>query len=234
MNVFLFPLYTLLLYIAFRQLRKQAKELTGRITGTSVLLAVITTYMAEKFVLSVGNLLGHGELLAALSVGTWWLRVLLIPFLTITYFEFARRFDIKFAEKKRLTRIVWGLTAVLLVAQIWLNRANLSVDTFSTFEAGGILGYAPEVDGLLPATIAAHTAGLSLGLWIVFKVRWPWVLVAASAVLAEMLLYPQAFAVKHGLEVILIWVLVATEARAQRAGYMLSEKELKDRLRDLE
>lgn len=236
MTSFLFPIYVVLLFAAFQTIRKQVKELSLSFNGTTILLAVIGALLLDNLIITSGLPLREGRLLAAFNLGRWWLRILMMPMLIVTYVEMTGRLEIQAAKSRTIAGVVGGLALLLVIVQAWANAAVLQPDQLVPVQlvAGANWTiYAPAEHLLLPGTIAANTVGAAFGLLMLIRARWPWVLLAAAAVLIGSTLVSLPLFAANGLEVALVWTLVATESRAQREGLKLSRRDLETRLKGL-
>lgn len=237
MTSYLFPIYTLLLFAAFQTLRRHLKELSFSFNGTTILLAVTGALVVDNLIISAGLPLKEGVLLAALHLGRLWLRVLLLPLLIVTYVEMTGRLEFKAAKTRTVAIVVSVLALLLVAAQVWANFQALRPGALvpETLPAGADwVIYTPTLGPVLPGTIAAHAVGIAFGLLMLVRARWPWVFLSATAVFLAGTFVPAPLFAANGLETALLWALVATESRAQREGFQLSDSELETRLRGLE
>lgn len=218
MSIYLYPVYTLTLLIAFQWLRRLLKENTTNRGGSTVLLAVVGGILIDNLIVAAGVLLGKGEMLEALSLGRWWLRLLYPPLLIVTYVEMSSRLGLAAAATPVVSWLTRGLGLLLAATQAWANAPLLQKGTLALVNEGGVLQYVPDGSLILPGVLAATIIGAFFGLLMTITGRWPLVLLAAGVLLAEILFYPQPAEVAAGLEVVLVGILVLTEARAQRQG----------------
>lgn len=233
MTALVFPLYAVLLFLAFQRLRRLILDPTVFHPAVSILLAVTGSLLVDTLILSAGRWIGEGPLLAGLNLGRLWLRILLVPALLIAYAELAGRLRVRAAGTPVVAALVRALALLLIAVQAWANADRLQLDALALVDTPAGISYSPLAGLVLPGDLAAHAVGVVLGALILWRSRWPWLLVTAALVAAEMTFLPQPDLIRYGLEVALIWALIETEARAQREGFRMTRQDLSDRFDQL-
>lgn len=210
MSVWLYPLYTLLIGAGI----VWGITLLRRRPGIGLLFLVLTAggLFYDSLIISLGNPIGEGDVLAALSYPRFLLHQLVLPWVIVTGVDQARRAGVGWAQNPRA--MIFGYAFAGLVVVIGLLTRIVGLE----------LG--PEVlDGVLRYT-AIRTAGpplssfLSIGflgisgafLWR--RAGWPWLFISVVAVfLGEGGVQDRVLrmVVGSGVEVVWLWAMLATE-----------------------
>jgi hypothetical protein len=229
MAVFLYPLFTITLYLLFRRFRKLMHEPLTRFNGSTILLVVIGTLIYDNLVVSVGALLGEGGLALGLNLPRFLFRLLFLPLLLVSLLEFAARVEMRWANWKAVMAVVWLAALALAGYGVWQDGLTPELQA-AWFQ--GTLRYERAAAGTPIPAQAVGAAALAIGLLIWLKGRWAWLFLGAAAFLAGGLLqFPPAGPLPAALAAVLFaWSLVATEQRAQGEGFTLTKDELSDRL----
>jgi len=230
MAAILYPLFTVALLWLFFRLWKLRKSSEKRLVGVLILQVVIFSLIYNNLVISVGSLLGEGNLLQSLSLVRFLLHATFTPLLMVTAMEFAVRVEVRWVQS-RLSRIVIWLAAVSLmgfgVVVEWLLTGDLGLEAFlGTLRYEHLHGFPP-----FPAFLTILVVTI-LGVLIWRTLKWPWVLIGGivmfvGSVIPSDLVGP---VVEAGVEVLWIGSLVATEQRLLTPDYSLSEGELESRI----
>jgi len=230
MAAILYPIFTIAQLLLFFRLWKLRRGSGKRVAGVLILQVVLFSLIYDNLIISVGGLLGEGDLLERLNLGRFVLRAVFTPLLMVTVVEFAARGSVKWA-KNIISRIIIGFAMVSLMGLgIFLNvfaSSELVPETFA-----GTLRYIHILDAPpIPSTLTI-LAVIIFGALIWRAVKWPWVFVGGlitfiGSAVPVTLVGP---VVNSGVEVLLMWSLVATKNRFAAPDYSLSESELDSRI----
>ncbi|MEH2402714.1 hypothetical protein [Nostoc sp.] len=136
-----------------------------------VLPIVLVSISYDNLILSIGSLIGEGELLKTLSMLRFLLHYLVVPLFIVIGVELAHRAGASWAN--RVVRVLsWvialGLTAID-VATHYIGLELVSI------EFAGILRYhVANLSGPLIITIVVNLFLLLIGIGIWFRLKWPW------------------------------------------------------------
>ena len=211
MSIYLYLLYTL----AYLVLLLYGAVLWRRQHHASTLLLLLVTFgvFYDNLILTLGNWLGDGALLHALSLPRFLLHQLALPWIIYAAYDQARQAGQGWAQRPALRWGAIALSALVMVAGIATRLWTLRLE--------------PEImDGVL-RYVAIGTAGppivsiVSIGLvgigGLVFwrQNRWPWIFLAAVAVFIGESLPDESLrrAVGSALEVLFMGVLFVTQQR---------------------
>ena len=199
--------YSVLLLYGTRLLRRHLRA------STALLLLVTFGVFFDNLILAVGNRLGEGDLLWALSVPRFLLHQLALPWIIYVGYDQARQAEQGWAQ---LPSMRWGaiaLSALVMTAGIATRLAGLHLEAEVM---DGVLRYvAIGVSG--PPIVSIVSIGLvgigGLGFWR--HNRWPWIFLAAVGVFAGESLPDESLrrAIGSALEVVFLAVLFITQQR---------------------
>ncbi|MEH1893402.1 MAG: hypothetical protein V7K92_29655 [Nostoc sp.] len=136
-----------------------------------VLPIVLVSISYDNLILSIGNLIGEGELLKTLSMLRFLLHYLVVPLFIVIGVELAHRAGASWAN--RVVRVLswliaFGLTAID-VATHYIGLELVSI------EFAGILRYhVANLSGPPIITIVVNLFVLLIGIGIWFRLKWPW------------------------------------------------------------
>ena len=230
MAAILYPIFTIAQLLLFFRLWKLRRGSGKRVAGVLILQVVLFSLIYDNLIISVGGLLGEGDLLERLNLGRFVLRAVFTPLLMVTVVEFAARGSVKWA-KNFISRIIIGFATVSLMGLgIFLNvfaSSELVPESFS-----GTLRYA-QIPAAPPIpTILTILVVIIFGALIWRAVKWPWVF-AGGLIMFIGSAVPISLVgpvVNSGVEVLLMWSLIATANRLDTPDYSLSESELDSRI----
>ncbi|MEH2277533.1 MAG: hypothetical protein V7K40_22770 [Nostoc sp.] len=136
-----------------------------------VLPIVLLSISYDNLILSIGSIIGEGELLKTLSMLRFLLHYLVVPLFIVIGVELAHRAGASWAN--RVVRVLsWvialGLTAID-VATHYIGLELVSI------EFAGILRYhVANLSGPPIITIVVNLFVLLIGIGIWFRLKWPW------------------------------------------------------------
>lgn len=182
----------------------------------AMFLPIMTWLIFDPLVLSLGNMLGEGGLLYALTVLRYLLRVIIAPFLLIVVLDQLRRAGYKPLEHPLVTILTGLIIIVLVFYGIFTVKSSWEIGLEATI-IEGIKQYKENEPLGLPITTILTYALVSLaGLLIFLKTRIYWLLLGALLVLAAAII-PET--------IIQSSVLTATSI-ALALGFLITEKKL--------
>ena len=184
-----------------------------RRASTALLLLVTFGVFYDNLILTLGNWMGAGGLLWALSVPRFVLHQLALPWIIYAGYDQARQAGQRWAQ---LPSMRWGaiaLSALVMTAGVATRLAGLHLapevmDGVLRYVAVGVIG---------PPIVSIVSIGLvgigGLGFWR--HNRWPWIFLAAVAVFAGESLPDESLrrAIGSALEVVFLAVLFITQQR---------------------
>lgn len=152
----------------------------------AMLLPLLAWFIFDPLVLALGNLLGEGSTLQALSYLRYLLRALAIPLLLIVAFDQAKRAQVRWTNDP-LLMLLLGLVIVGLIV-LGLFKEFIGVSLAIT-EIEGIKQYKEEESLGMPLAALA-TMGLIalLGVGVLVKMRSPWLLLGGLLATAGVLI----------------------------------------------
>ncbi len=199
--------YAVLLLYGTRILRRHVRA------STALLLLVTFGVFYDNLILTVGNRLGEGDLLWALSVPRFVLHQLALPWIIYAGYDQARQAGQRWAQPPALRWGAGALSALVMTAGIATRLVGLHLEPEVM---DGVLRYvAIGVSG--PPIVSIVSIGLvgigGLGFWR--HNRWPWIILAAVAVFIGESLPEESLrrAVGSALEVVFLAVLFVTQQR---------------------
>ncbi|TXT54369.1 MAG: conserved membrane protein of unknown function [Candidatus Thorarchaeota archaeon] len=169
--------YIFLIYWAFLLLRKNKQ--------TSLILMIVVMFglLYDTIVLSIGTLLGTGELLYNLNLGRYIVHALLTPLYIIVAYEQSIRFDINwFGIPKKMLQVIFGVVMMVFIV-IALTTHVIGVTLVpTTFD--GVLRYIIDpTHGRVPpiAAILTIIVIMIIGFVVMLKTspRWVWLFIGA-------------------------------------------------------
>ena len=204
--------YSVLLLYGTRILRRQFHA------STALLLIVTFGVFYDNLILAVGNRLGAGDLLWALSVPRFVLHQLALPWIIYAGYDQACQAGQRWAQQRAAH---WGaitLSVLVMVSGILTRLVGLHLEPEIM---DGVLRYvAVGVSG--PPIVSIVSIGLvgiiGLGFWR--RNRWPWIFLAAVAVFIGESLPDEGLrrAIGSALEVVFLAVLFVTQQRLDEGG----------------
>lgn len=197
--------YAVLLLYGTRLLRRHVRASTG------FLLLVTFGVFYDNLILTVGNRLGEGDLLWALSVPRFVLHQLALPWIIYAGYDQARQAGQGWAQARAARWAAIALSALVMGAGIVTRLVGLHLepevmDGVLRYVAVGVVG--PPIVSIV--SIGLVTIG-GLGFWR--HNRWPWIFLAGIAVFAGESLPDESLrrAVGSALEVVFLAVLFVTQ-----------------------
>ena len=182
----------------------------------AMFLPIMTWLIFDPLLLSLGNMLGEGGLLYALTVLRYLLRVIIAPFLLIVVLDQLRRAGYKPLEHPLVTILTGLIIIVLVFYGIFTVKSSWEIGLEATI-IEGIKQYKENEPLGLPITTILTYALVSLaGLLIFLKTRIYWLLLGALLVLAAAII-PET--------IIQSSMLTATSI-ALALGFLITEKKL--------
>ena len=211
LSILLYTLYTALYFLLL--MWGARLWLAARRLSTALLLAVTFGVFYDNLILALGNVLGAGDLLWALSLPRFVLHQLVLPWIILAMVELARQAGQGWAQPRGA---FWGgviLSAVVMLAGVATRLATL---TLAPAVMDGVVRYVAEgVSG--PPIVSIVSIGFAgvvgLGFWRTN--RWPWITVAVVLAFIGESIPDEAWrrAVGSAFEVVLMAVLLLTQQR---------------------
>lgn len=216
MSVWLYGLYVLLYLVLLvwgARLWLGAHRLS-----TVILFAVTFGVFYDNLILALGNVLGAGDLLWALSMPRFVLHQLVLPWLILGMVDLARQAGQGWAQPRW---VFWGgaaLSAIVMVAGIVTRLVPMSL---VPAVMDGVMRYVAEgVSG--PPIVSIVSIGLTGIIGIVFwrKNGWPWITIAVVLAFIGESIPDEAWrrVVGSAFEVVLMAVLFWTQHRLDLTG----------------
>ncbi|WP_298914986.1 hypothetical protein [uncultured Nostoc sp.] len=198
------------------RLRQQSTSL-----AMIVLPIVLVSISYDNLILSVGSLIGEGELLKTLSMLRFLLHYFVVPLFIVIGVELAHRAGASWAN--RVVRVLswliaFGLTAID-VATHYLGLELVSI------EFAGILRYhVANLSGPPIITIVVNLFVLLIGIGIWFRLKWPWLFLGTLVSLVGNALPSLAVGTLAGSasEFVMAVSLLLTEEFSQRTRQSIS------------
>lgn len=217
MSVFLYPFYTVLhlvLLVWGVLLWRRTRRLS-----TLIIVAVTFGLVYDNLILSLGIVLGEGNLLYGLSVPRFLLHQLVLPWLIYASFEQVRLAEHPWAQGATARKGVVALSLVVVVLGILTRIVPMDLQPI---DMDGIHRYMDEgsVGPPVVSIVAIGFAGV-MGLLLWRKTGWAWVFLSAGLVFigegipVEMV----RRTVGSGAEVLFMTALLMTEARVSDIGH---------------
>jgi hypothetical protein len=143
--------------------------------SASVAMAVLSLVLAsmayDNTILAIGNLLGAGELLKALSLPRFLLHYILVPLFIVVGVELAYRAGAKWANTAARS-VAWVVALVLAGIEITTRFANLTLEPVTVF---GVLRYSSlKSTGAPVVTIGVMIFMILIGIGLWLRLQWPW------------------------------------------------------------
>jgi hypothetical protein len=216
MEAFLYPLITVLcvwlLVWSFRFFRE------SQFWGTSWTLFIILSLVYDNLILSLGKVIGTGDLLEMLSLVRYLLHVLLTPTLVFVSLDILRRIHVEWSEYMSTHILFHAYTFALTVLGVFTEILWINLEPV---ESGGVVFYVSTDHHFSFVTMLIIFPLLLAGVMVWRRLRWPVLLlgvlqfaigVFASAWLDRLIL-------KALCECVLMWCLVMTEQRLKTEDF---------------
>ncbi len=156
--------------------------------GLAMFLPIMVWIIFDPLVLSLGNMLGEGGLLYALTVLRYLLRVVVAPFLLFVVLDQVRRAGYKSLINALVTFLVGVFILILVFYGIFSVKSAWEIGLEVTIIEGLKRYKETETLGLPIATIITQAIVCLAGLLIFLKTRIYWLLVGALLALAALLI----------------------------------------------
>jgi hypothetical protein len=211
MSLYLYLTYT----IAYLMLLGYGAVLWSRRRRVSTLLLLLVTFgvFYDNLILTLGNGVGEGALLHALSLPRFVLHQVALPWIIYAAYDQARQAGQGWAQRPASRWSAVGVSAAVMAAgiatRLWtLHLAPAVMDGVLRYVAIGAVG--PPVVSIV--SIGLVTVG---GLLFWRQNRWPWIFLAGVAVFIGESLPDESLrrAVGSALEVVFLAVLFVTQQR---------------------
>lgn len=185
--------------------------------STAIVLLVTFGVFYDNLVLAIGALLGEaigpGDALLALSVPRFVLHQLVLPWLIYAAWDLGRQAGHGWAARRWARPAAIVLSAVVMLAGIATRLAGLQLEPEV---ADGVLRYV-AVGTVGPPIVSIVSIGFVALAGIVFwrRDRWPWIVIAAVAVFVAEAFPDEAVrrAIGSAFEVVFLAVLLVTQQR---------------------
>lgn len=177
---------------------------------TNVLLLVIAGLVYDNFIIALGRFIGESELLESLSYVRYWLHALFTP--TLVLFAWCICFKLGSAwAMKTFWKVAFSLTTLALILyELFTSVIGLKL---RAKEANGILSY-ENVESASPwMVILVTTILVIVGILLLKKFRFPWLLVGTSVMMigSSLGIWIKDFPIMNILELLLILSLLLTK-----------------------
>ena len=144
---------------------------------TLVAAAVALGLVHDNVMLAVGDAIGAGDLLRALSLPRFWVHGLLTPALMVVALSWARGLGVSWARSRAAWAVLGTLTAVLVVRGVWNDVLHLELELT---DEDGLLRYTyvDPAHGIVSPVITVVVL-LVIGTAMQRQAQWPWLLVGS-------------------------------------------------------
>lgn len=216
MDSVLFPAFAVA-YLVLLAIGVAVVVRSGRLVPSHLVLLVLAALVYDNAIIGLGNAIGEGPVLAALSVPRFWLHALVTPLLVIVAWHLMVRAGVRWARTRWALASAVVLTAALVVYEIVVGAATLELIPTSEY---GVLRYTdantPEGPPLMVLVVALVL--LVAGIAIMVRTRWPWLLVGTVLmIIGSGVPIPVASgAITNAFELILLTTIVATVIHQER------------------
>ena len=170
MSLWLFILYTAAYFFILVWAARRAMQ--TRRAGAAFLTLLSFGLLYDNLILSIGNLLGEGDLLHALSWPRFVLHQLALPWVMVSAFEILQSAGHPWAQKRSAQIGVWAFALVVMVLGILTRLVPMHLEAAFV---DGVLRYAAEgVKG--PPIVSIVGVGFSgvMGFLLWRKTGWVW------------------------------------------------------------
>jgi len=211
MSLYLYLTYT----FAYLMLLGYGAVLWGRQRRVSTLLLLLVTFgvFYDNLILTLGNGVGAGALLHALSVPRFVLHQVALPWIIYAAYDQARQAGQGWAQRPASRWIAVGVSAAVMVAGIATRLWTLYLEPQVM---DGVLRYV-AIGTVGPPIVSIVSIGLVTigGLLFWRQNRWPWIFLAGVAVFIGESLPDESLrrVVGSALEVVFLAVLFVTQQR---------------------
>lgn len=179
-----------------------------------VLPIVLVSISYDNIILSIGSLIGEGELLKTLSMLRFLLHYLVVPLFIVIGVELAHRAGANWANT--VVRILsWVIALGLTAIDIITRYTGLQL---VPIEFAGILRYhVANLSGPPIITIVVNLFVVLIGIGIWFRLKWPWLFVGTLVSLIGNAMPSYAVGTLAGScsELVMAISLLLTEERTQ-------------------
>lgn len=217
MDAFLYPLLTLLYIVLFVWSFRSFNE--SSFWGTSWVLFILVALIYDSIILSIGNWIGVGEWLEALSLLRYLLQVLLIPTLVFVSLEILRRIGVEWAEYLSIRLATNLYTFCITVLGVFTEVIWIHLEPISSH---GLLRYA-STDSHFPYIPILTLIPLFIAAIMVWKrLRWPILLAGSFMAITGCLiaLLCESFLLGAISQLILMWSIVMTEQMLKSEDFL--------------
>ncbi|MEH2396488.1 hypothetical protein [Nostoc sp.] len=186
-----------------------------------VLPIVLVSISYDNLILSIGNLIGEGELLKTLSMLRFLLHYLVVPLFIVIGVELAHRAGASWANK--VVRVLSWLIALGLTA-IDVATYYIGLELVSIKFAGILRYHVANLSGPPIITIVVNLFVLLIGIGIWFRLKWPWLFLGTLVSLVGNALPSLAVGTLAGSasEFVMAVSLLLTEEFSQRTRQSIS------------
>ena len=215
MSIFFYSLYTLA-YLGFMAWAIKIWVRTRRV-GTFFAALVVFGLFYDNLILSIGGLIGVGEMLYGLSYPRFAFHQLFLPWIMVAAFEQVRLAGHPWARRRAAQAAVWAAAGVVMLMGVATRLYGLRIepevlDGVTRYSAVGLSG--PPVVSI----VSIFFAGV-MGLLLWRQTGWPWNLVAAVLVFVGegIPLEMARRVIGSGVELLFMAAILTVEMRLSRA-----------------
>lgn len=219
MDSVLFPAFAVA-YVVLLVIGVTVVVRSGRLVPSHLVLLVLAALIYDNAIIGLGNAIGEGPILAALSVPRFWLHALVTPLLVIVAWNLMAGAGARWARRRWALIGALVLTAALVAYEIAVGAATLELTAVREY---GVLRYTdantPEGPPLMVLVVAVVL--LVAGIAVLARIRWPWLLVGTVLmIIGSGVPIPVASgAITNAFELILLTSILATVVHLDRLTF---------------
>ena len=125
MSIFLYALYTLCYGFLLAWMMRLLPR--SRRAGSVFLVLVLFGLFYDNLILALGNAIGPGPLLHALSLPRFVLHQIFLPWIMVSAFEHVQRAGVPWAQRREARTGIWVGSAALMIAGVLTRLVGLNL-----------------------------------------------------------------------------------------------------------
>ncbi|BBH67340.1 hypothetical protein ACTI_40250 [Actinoplanes sp. OR16] len=184
----------------------------------TLLILVIIALIWDNAVIALGSTIGEGGMLRALSVPRYVTHALLVPLLIMVAVGLGRRYGVRFFAG-RIVPGVFGVLTLALVA-VGVQKDVIALDLEATRYADTLRYTNAASEGPPIPAIVAILVMIGVGVALLVRARWPWLLAGAVVMFAAAAAAPSILWLSNFGELALILTVWLTAARRDLADVL--------------